>query len=197
MSKLLVRNSLKKNEFLILLLHKISFNWIKTISKKRTNIHIWVYNHKNILNLLNFLKKNSFFKIQQVVDIYGVDFLNFKSDGRFELNYVLLSLYYNTRIIVRSVINLYDIVNTTTSLFKSSGWLEREIWDMLGIFFCKHNDLRRILTDYGFSGHPLRKDFPLPGYWEVSYDDRAKSVVFDLIELSQDFRIFKLKDKVW
>jgi NADH dehydrogenase (ubiquinone) Fe-S protein 3 len=110
---------------------------------------------------------------------------------RFELVYMLLSLPYNTRIKVKTYANEVDPIPSTVSLFKGAEWMEREVWDMYGVFFTQHPDLRRILTDYGFEGHPLRKDFPLTGFTEVRYDDSKKRVVQEPLELAQAFRYFE------
>ena len=113
-----------------------------------------------------------------------------KKKKRFEVSYHLLSILYNSRINVTTSVDEITPLDSVTSIFSSADWLEREVWDMFGIFFFNHNDLRRILTDYGFRGHPLRKDFPLTGYVEVRYDDIQKRVVTEKVSLSQDYRIF-------
>jgi len=125
------------------------------------------------------------------MDVWGVDY-PYRS-FRFEVNYLLLNFSYPHRLIVRSYANEYSGLPTISYSFNSAGWLEREVWDMYGVFFSGHQDLRRILTDYGFSGFPLRKDFPLTGYNEVRYDDSKKQVVLEPLEISQEFRLFNFK----
>ena len=109
---------------------------------------------------------------------------------RFEVVYNLLSLSHNQRIRLKVPTDERSPVPSMVQLFNSAGWFEREVWDMFGIFFTDHPDLRRMLTDYGFEGHPLRKDFPLTGYVEVRYDDEQKRVVYEPVKLTQDFRSF-------
>ena len=109
---------------------------------------------------------------------------------RFDVVYNLLSLSHNQRIRIKVATDENAPVPSMTQLFNSAGWFEREVWDMFGIFFSDHPDLRRMLTDYGFEGHPLRKDFPLTGYVEVRYDDEQKRVVYEPVKLTQDFRSF-------
>jgi NADH/F420H2 dehydrogenase subunit C len=155
---------------------------------------IIVLKTEHLLNVLNFLKKNVDSQVLQLIDLTAVDMLN--STERFVLVYQLLSLRYNIRIqlkifIEKKINSLFsEIVPSCTSIFRSAGWLEREVWDMFGIYFSEHPDLRRILTDYGFQGFPLRKDFPLSGFCELRYDEELKSVFYDSLELSQEFRFF-------
>ena len=122
------------------------------------------------------------------MDVTAVDYPT--KNERFEVVYNLLSLQYNTRIRIKTHINELTPVDSLVPVYNSASWWERETWDMFGIFFANHPDLRRILTDYGFEGHPLRKDFPLSGYVEVRYDDSEKRVVTEAVELTQDFRYF-------
>jgi NADH:ubiquinone oxidoreductase subunit C len=123
-----------------------------------------------------------------LIDILVIDYPG--KEKRFSLIYCLLSLKYNVRIKVKIFIDELTSVNSITNIYKSSCWMEREVWDMNGIFFENHPDLRRILTDYGFEGYPLRKDFPLSGYTEVRYDDSQKRVVLENLEMSQEYRVF-------
>jgi NADH/F420H2 dehydrogenase subunit C len=139
--------------------------------------------------VLNFLKKHSKTKFNILVDIACVDFLNFKSD-RFLMNYLLLSCSYNSRLTISFWLNEKDIIQSSTNVFSGANWLEREVWDMYGIFFYNHPDLRRILTDYGFSGYPFRKDFPLNGFFEIRYDENKQYLVYEPIELTQTFRFY-------
>src|SRR5690606_16772658 len=116
--------------------------------------------------------------------------------ARFEIVYNLLSLRFNTRLKVKLNINEIQTVNSIVSIYSVAGWLEREAWDMFGIIFSNHPDLRRILTDYGFEGHPLRKDFTLSGFLEVYYNELKKQVVYKPINLSQQYKSFEFK-KPW
>lgn len=148
-------------------------------------------------SLLVFLKMHTSFLFSQLVDLTAIDLLS-KNHFRFQLVYNLLSIIYSTRLIVITSVGFKNktqlfYIDSVTDLFSSSNWLEREVWDMFGIFFRNHPDLRRILTDYGFDGFPLRKDFPLSGYVELRYDDNKKIIVYEPLELSQDFRVFDLQ----
>lgn len=136
--------------------------------------------------LINFLKKSSQFEISCLVDICVVD--NPNKMERFEILYNLLSIKQNFRFYIKTFTNLRTW--SLTSLYTSANWLEREVWDMFGIFFINHPDLRRILTDYGFEGFPLRKDFPLTGYVELRYDDEKSNIVYEPLELAQEYRLF-------
>lgn len=129
---------------------------------------------------------NCLFKI--LIDITAVDFP--ERGERFEIVYNLLSLSHNQRIRVTVSTDESTPVPSMVPLFSAAGWFEREVWDMFGVFFTDHPDLRRMLTDYGFEGHPLRKDFPLTGYVEVRYDEEQKRVVYEPVTLTQDFRNF-------
>ena len=142
----------------------------------------------NLEKTLFFLKDHEGCLFKMLVDILVVDYPG--REKRFSLVYCLLSLKYNVRIKVKISIDELTSVNSITNIYKSSCWMEREVWDMNGIFFENHPDLRRILTDNGFEGYPLRKDFPLSGYTEVRYDDSQKRVVSESLEMSQEYRVF-------
>ena len=129
---------------------------------------------------------NCLFKV--LVDATAADYP--ERSERFEVVYNLLSLSHNQRIRIKVATDENAPVPSMTQLYSSAGWFEREVWDMFGVFFTDHPDLRRMLTDYGFEGHPLRKDFPLTGYVEVRYDDEQKRVVYEPVKLTQDFRSF-------
>lgn len=144
-----------------------------------------------LLTVLKLLQKHQNFQFKSLMDIWGVDYP--ERDKRFEVNYLLLSIRYNIRVVVRVNVAEFEGVPSATTVFNSAGWLEREVWDMYGVVFFENPDLRRILTDYGFDGHPLRKDFPLSGFMEVRYDDSEKRVVYEPIEVSQEFRLFNFK----
>mgnify|MGYP001283074864 FL=1 len=143
---------------------------------------------EDILGVLKFLRDDANCQFKQLMDLCGVDFP--EQDERFCIVYNLLSLTHNNRIRVKTWTNENTPVASATPLFSSAGWWERETWDLFGIYFAGHPDLRRILTDYGFEGHPLRKDFPLTGYVELRYDDEQKRVVYEPVQLTQEFRTF-------
>ena len=143
---------------------------------------------QNILLSLNVLKKHINYQYNVLSCISGTDLL--KLDYRFMLSYEFLSITSNSRIRVKLFVNDYDCIPSVTDIFINSNWWEREIWDMYGIFFENHPDLRRILTDYGFEGYPLRKDFPLFGFLELRYDNNKKTILSEPISLSQEFRHF-------
>lgn len=148
-------------------------------------------NSSNFISFMRFLKESSLTRFDNIVDIFAVDNLNVSDTNRFEMNYLLSSSFYKKRILVKFFSSETDpIFPSLTSVYKGANWAEREVWDMYGIYFDNHPDLRRILTDYGFDGHPLRKDFPLSGYLEVRYDDEQKRVVLEPITLSQEYRVF-------
>lgn len=137
---------------------------------------------------LLFLRDDPGCEFKQLVDIAGVDHPD--RENRFEINYQLLSLSHNWRIRVIVMVGEEASVPSVTDIFSTANWFEREIWDLFGVFFADHPDLRRILTDYGFEGHPLRKEFPLTGYVEVRYDPEEQRVVYEPVKLTQDFRKF-------
>ena len=145
-------------------------------------------NNSNLILLLNFLKNNYFLQFKTLISITAVDYPERKD--RFEVNYFLLSYKLNTRIIIKITTNDITPINSITSIYSSANWYEREVWDLFGVFFSGHPDLRRILTDYGFEGFPFRKDFPQTGFVEVRYDDQKKHVLYEPLELAQEFRSF-------
>jgi NADH-quinone oxidoreductase subunit C len=142
----------------------------------------------SVLKVLTFLRDDSNCLFRQLSDLCGVDYPERRQ--RFEVVYNLLSVTQNQRIRVKLATDEGTPVPSATRVFSSAGWYEREAWDLFGIYFSDHPDLRRILTDYGFEGHPLRKDFPLTGYVEVRYDDEQKRVVYEPVKLTQEFRSF-------
>lgn len=146
---------------------------------------------EGVIPVLSFLKDNHNGQFVNLIDIAGVDVPT--RQYRFEIVYNLLSLRYNARIRVKTYTDELTPIETACSVFKGANWYEREIWDMFGVFFANHPDLRRILTDYGFEGHPFRKDFPLSGFVEVRYDDEVRRVVVEPLELAQEFRKFDLQ----
>lgn len=142
----------------------------------------------HLLALLTWLRDDAAGKFATLIDICGVDYP--ESSPRFQIVYHLLSLTHNRRVRVKIATDAATPVPSSVGLFPAANWFEREAWDMYGVMFAGHPDLRRILTDYGFDGHPLRKDFPLTGYVEVRYDDEQKRVVYEPVNLTQEFRTF-------
>ena len=145
-------------------------------------------NLENLIEVIQFLKTNDDCKFKQLIDIAGVDYP--EDENRFHLIYLFLSHELNLRIKLSVKIKIGTKVPSITKIFPSSNWMEREIFDMYGIKFENHPDLRRILTDYGFKGHPLRKDFPLTGFNEVRYSEKEKKVIYEPVKLEQDYRNF-------
>ena len=141
-----------------------------------------------IQKVLVFLRDDINCQFKLLMELCGVDYP--ERENRFEVVYCLLSLSRNIRLKIRVAANDRVPVPSVAGVFSSAGWWEREVWDLFGIFFSDHPDLRRILSDYGFEGHPLRKDFPLTGYVEVRYDDSQKRVVYEPVSLTQEFRDF-------
>ena len=135
-----------------------------------------------------FFKSNDNCKFKQLIDIAGVDYPD--DEKRFQLIYLLLSHEYNLRIKILISFDEKQTINSITKIFPSANWMEREVFDMYGIKFKNHPDLRRILTDYGFKGHPLRKDFPLTGFNEVRYSEKEKKVIYEPVKLEQNYRNF-------
>jgi len=142
----------------------------------------------SIRRVLGFLRDDPNMLFKELVDLCGVDYP--ERERRFDVVYHLLSLKHNQRIRVKVEADENTPVPSVVELYSTAGWFEREAWDMYGIYFADHPDLRRILTDYGFEGHPLRKDFPLTGHVELRYDDEQKRVVYEPVKLRQDFRTF-------
>jgi len=143
-------------------------------------------NASQITSVITFLKKASFFCYEQLIDISAID--NYKKELRFEVVYQLLSVSHTKRISLSLFIGEGSGVNSVVPLYSSAGWYERETWDIFGVYFYNHPDLRRILTDYGFKGHPLRKDFPVTGFLEVRYNTNIKSISYEKVSLAQAFR---------
>ena len=143
---------------------------------------------EDIIDVILFLKVSEKTKFKQLIDITAVDYP--ENDKRFKLVYLFLSHEFNKRVIVQCDINENEIVPSLTKIYPAANWMEREVFDMYGISFKDHPDLRRILTDYGFEGHPLRKDFPLTGHNEVRYSEDEKKVVYEPVKLEQNYRKF-------
>ena len=141
-----------------------------------------------IVAVITFLKSNNRLKFKQLIDIAAIDYPN--EDKRFELVYLLLSIENNLRIKISVKFESDEKIPSITKIFPSANWMEREVFDMYGIKFINHPDLRRILTDYNFKGHPLRKDFPLTGFNEVRYSEKDKKVIYEPVKLEQNYRNF-------
>ena len=142
----------------------------------------------DLVEVIQFFKSNENCKFKQLIDIAGVDYP--ENEKRFELIYLFLSHENNTRIKLLIRFELDQTINSITKIFPSANWMEREVFDMYGVKFKNHPDLRRILTDYGFEGHPLRKDFPLTGFNEVRYSEKDKKVIYEPVKLEQNYRNF-------
>ena len=157
-------------------------------SKIRHNQLYITINSEDLLDVVLLLKTNKNTKFRQLIDITAADYP--ENQQRFKMIYLLLSHEFNQRIILSYFINENEPISSLTKIFPSANWMEREIFDMYGIKFTDHPDLRRILTDYGFQGHPLRKDFPLTGHNEVRYSENEKKVIYEPVKLEQNYRNF-------
>ena len=154
---------------------------------KHNQIYIEI-DKEDFIDVVLFIKTNKDSKFRQLIDITVVDFP--EQSQRFKIVYLFLSHEFNQRIILSYFINENELISSLTSIFPSANWMEREVFDMYGVNFKDHPDLRRILTDYGFKGHPLRKDFPLTGHSEVRYSEEQKKVISEPVKLEQNYRNF-------
>ena len=161
----------------VIVSYAVAFNELTLIAKR-----------EDIIQILIFLRDTSPCKFNQLIDICGVDYP--ERELRFDVVYHLLSLKQNQRIRVKIQTDEETPVNSAVGIFPSANWYERETWDMYGVMFDGHPDLRRLLSDYGFQGHPQRKDFPLTGYVELRYSEEEKRVVYEPVQLAQEFRTF-------
>ena len=163
-----------------------------TTKIKKTEIkHNQIYletDKDDLVDVCLFLKTNKDTKFRQLIDITVVDYP--ERNQRFDLVYLFLSHEFNQRLVLKYSISENELIPSLTSIFPSSNWMEREVFDMYGVSFKDHPDLRRILTDYGFEGHPLRKDFPLTGHTEVRYSEKDKKVINETVKLEQNYRNF-------
>jgi len=161
-----------------------------TVKKSEINFEqLFIYvDVEDVVSTILFLKTNEKCKFKQLIDITAVDYP--QKEKRFKIVYLLLSHENNLRIIINTTIDEKAIVPSITKIFPSANWMEREVFDMYGISFKNHPDLRRILTDYGFDGYPLRKDFPLTGHTEVRYSEEKKKVIYEPVKLDQAYRDF-------
>ena len=160
---------------------------IKDSKIKHNQLYITI-NSEDLLDVVLLLKTNKNTKFRQLIDITAADYP--ENQQRFKMIYLLLSHEFNQRIILSYFINENEPISSLTKIFPSANWMEREIFDMYGIKLTDHPDLRRILTDYGFQGHPLRKDFPLTGHNEVRYSENEKKVIYEPVKLEQNYRNF-------
>ena len=161
----------------------------KVKSSKIENNELLIETVENeLLDVVQFLKSNEKCKFRQLIDIAGVDYP--ENEKRFELIYLFLSHENNFRIKLLIKFQINQTIVSLTKIFPSANWMEREVFDMYGVKFKNHPDLRRILTDYGFKGHPLRKDFPLTGFNEVRYSEKEKKVIYESVKLEQNYRNF-------
>ena len=164
---------------------------LTTKIKESKILHDHLYlsiNFEDLLDVVTLIKTNKDTKFRQLIDITAVDYP--ENQKRFKLVYLFLSHEFNKRILISYFINENEKIPSLTKIFPSANWMEREIFDMYGIDFIDHPDLRRILTDYGFKGHPLRKDFPLTGHTEVRYSEDKKKVIYEPVKLDQEYREF-------
>ena len=160
---------------------------IKKTEIKHNQLYIEI-DKEDLINVILFLKTNKDTKFKQLIDITVVDYPELVQ--RFKIVYLFLSHEFNQRIILNYSINENELIPSVTSIYPSANWMEREVFDMYGVNFKDHPDLRRILTDYGFEGHPLRKDFPLTGHSEVRYSEEKKKVINEPVKLEQNYRNF-------
>lgn len=162
--------------------------WLQETQWRRGELTLYVA-PEHLVSCLSYLRDHSQTQYKCLVDVTAVDYP--QHQRRFRVVYHLLSVEYASRLRVCTDVYENQPLPSVTGLYKSAGWWEREVWDMFGVFFQGHPDLRRILTDYGFQGHPLRKDFPLTGFHEVRYCDSEKRVITEPVELAQEFRYFE------
>ena len=160
---------------------------IKESKIKHSQLYVTI-NSEDLLDVILLLKTNKNIKFRQLIDITAVDYP--ENQKRFKIVYLLLSHEFNQRIILSYFISENEKISSLTKIFPSANWMEREVFDMYGIKFNDHPDMRRILTDYGFEGHPLRKDFPLTGHNEVRYSEDKKKVIYEPVKLEQNYRNF-------
>lgn len=160
---------------------------IRKIQIKQNLITLSIFK-ADLLAFCSFLKKHTNTQFKTLLDIVVVDYPLRRE--RFEVIYVFLSISRNTRLLVKSQLSVLSSIVSITKHYSAAGWFEREAWDLFGVFFTNNFDLRRILTDYGFEGHPFRKDFPLSGYVELRYDENQKRIISEFLEVSQEYRHF-------
>ena len=182
--KLLILKMLNKEQNKKILLEKFSENSI-FFKDHYDEINI---KKNDILKTIQFLKEDRNLQYNQLIDLTAIDYPSRKN--RFEVVYIILSMTQNKRVIIKTSLKEDENIESITSIHKAADWYERECYDLFGIKFLNHPDLRRIMTDYNFEGHPLRKDFPLTGHTEVRYDDLEKKVIYEPVKLTQEYRNF-------
>jgi NADH-quinone oxidoreductase subunit C len=160
---------------------------IKKSEIKHSQLYLYIEN-EDLIDVSLFIKSNKKMKFRQLIDITVVDYP--ENNQRFKVVYLFLSHEFNQRIILSYLINENEVITSLTSVYPAANWMEREVFDMYGVKFKDHPDLRRILKDYGFEGHPLRKDFPLSGHTEVRYSEDQKKVINEPVKLEQNYRNF-------
>ena len=160
---------------------------IKKTEIRHEQLYITIDN-EDLIDVSLFIKSNKGTKFRQLIDVTAVDYP--ENTQRFKVVYLFLSHEFNQRIILSYLINENEVIQSLTAVYPAANWMEREVFDMYGIKFKDHPDLRRILTDYGFEGHPLRKDFPLTGHTEVRYNEEQKKVIIEPVKLEQNYRNF-------
>jgi NADH:ubiquinone oxidoreductase subunit C len=178
-----------ENNYVLLLFRQILNNMYNIFLIKKNNIYFFL-NIYLYFFLFSILNSNLIIKVNTIIDIVATHYPD-NSKNEFELLYVNLNYKLNLRFFLKILINKENLIVSINEIFKSAMWLEREIWDLFGIKFLYHNDLRRILTDYGFLGHPLLKQFPLIGFIELRYDDSILNIIKEAVEMSQMYRFFR------
>lgn len=181
----------KKTSFFLIFIRKILKKFIYGVKVNQNQLNLFVP-AIHMAHVLTFLKNNSISNFDKLVDIIVVD--NISNLNRFEVNYVFWNMLYEYRFSIKIFTDGIRMIYSINNFYKSALWLEREVWDMYGIKFLFQIGLRRVLTDYGFKGHPLRKDFPLLGYVDVYYDDSMQSIKVAPVELAQSLRFFKFEN---
>lgn len=179
-------SNIKKNLELARYLYQLVPFGLEKVELKLGQLSLTFRDKQNLIAAMHLIKLHSNLLYRLLMDVTAVDYP--ERTKRFELVYNLLSTDFHSRVLFK--LKVKNSAPSVEGIFKSAGWLEREVWDLFGVVFVGHSDLRRILTDYGFEGFPLRKDFPLSGYVEVRYDDEKKRVVQEPLEVSQEFRLF-------
>ena len=164
--------------------------FINVVSISKNQLYFDI-NYNFLRQLSLFLRDHSLSLFKVLIDIVCIDYITRKN--RFEFCYIFLSLNYYSRVNIRFYISELDRIGSLSTIYSNSNWYEREVWDMFGVFFSYHNDLRRILTDYGFRGFPLRKDFPLSGYLEIEFDHETEQVRYIPVKFIQEFRLYNYK----
>ena len=186
-SLLMLKNCNIFSEWLFKVIPLLNIKYLK-------NEIVIVVSYKNVFKVIYFLKNSLLVQCGCLISISGVDYPDKKN--RFEVSYELLSIRYNFRIRVKTYIDEVKRLESITKIYKGADWWEREVWDLYGVYFKDHSDLRRILTDYAFQGHPMRKDFPLSGYYELVYGEKLKRVINLPLELTQEMRYFTFRQSI-